>query len=197
MAAIAAAGNVNEKLDIGQAFGHGWKLFVKDIGPLLIGGLIAVALSIVSIGILAGPLMAGLVKMVVGRVRDGRPAEVGDVFACFDRFWSFFAAFLVLGLLVGLAWVTIIGGVLLTTIWLYVLPLMVDKGMGLGEAMSASYERVKETGFWEHLALVVLAAVIASVANGWLAIVSTPFLVCLVVAAYVATDGGADQLDRA
>lgn len=195
MTAITAEG-INGKLDIGQAFGHGWRLFVKDIGPLLVGALIAIGLSIVTLGILAGPLMAGLYGMVIGRVRDGRQAQVGDVFGGMNRFWSYFAAALVLGLLIGLAWVTVIGGVLLSTIWLYVFPFMVDKDMGLGDAMKASYELVKRAGFWEHLALVVIGVVIASVGNGLLAILVAPFLVALTVAAYIAVDGGTEQLDK-
>ena len=56
---------------------------------------------------------------------------------------------------IGLAWITIVGGVLLTTIWLYVFPLMVDRGMGFWESLGASYRMVVDGGFWEHLALVL------------------------------------------
>src|SRR5665647_3264708 len=174
--AVVAQPIVRQTLDIGLVFKRGWRLFVKDIGPLIIGALIVCALSIVTLGILAGPLTAGLYGMVVKRVRDKQQPEVGDVFGQMNRFWAFFAAALVLGILIGLASVTIIGGVLLATIWLYVVPLMVDRGMGLGEAMRASYEMVKQAGFWEHLALVIAFVVIASLANGALAILATPFL---------------------
>ena len=143
-------------LDIGQVFKRGWDLFVKDIGALIVGGIIAVVLSVLTLGILAGPLFAGLYGMVVKRAREGRPAEVGDVFNQMDRFWSFFAAALVLGILIGLASITIVGGVLLATIWLYVFPLMVDRRMGLGDAMKASKDMVLEHGFWQHLALVII-----------------------------------------
>ena len=165
MSTIATAQPLGRQtLDIGLVFKQGWHLFVKDIGPLIIGALIVGALSIVTLGILAGPLSAGLYGMVVKRVRDGQQATVGDVFGQMNRFWSFFAAALVLGLLIGLASLTIIGGILLATIWLYVFPLMVDRGMGLGEAMSTSYQMVKQAGFWEHLALVIVFVVLTSLA---------------------------------
>jgi hypothetical protein len=176
-------------LDIGQVFKSGWDLFVKDIGALIVGGIVAVVLSMLTLGILAGPLFAGLYGMVVHRVRDGRQAEVGDVFGQMDRFWSFFAAALVLGVLIGLAFITIVGGFLLATIWLYVFPLMVDRGMGLGEAMKASKDMVVERGFWEHLALVIIVVVIGSVANGALALLATPFVIALLGAAYFAARG--------
>ena len=80
-----------ETLDIGLVFKQGWRLFVKDIGPLIVGALIVAVLSIVSLGILAGPLAAGLYGTVVKRVRDGQQPEVGDVFGQMSRFWAFFA----------------------------------------------------------------------------------------------------------
>ena len=198
MTTIASAQPLGRQtLDIGLVFKQGWRLFVKDIGPLIIGALIVAVLSVVTLGILAGPLAAGLCGMVVKRVRDGQQPEVGDVFGQMNRFWSFFAAALVLALLIGLASLTIIGGILLATIWLYVFPLMVDRGLVLGEAMRTSYEMVKQAGFWEHLALVIVFAVIASLANGALAILATPFLVALVAAGYYLAAGKGDELERA
>jgi hypothetical protein len=184
-------------LDVGLAMKQAWRLFVKDIGPLLIAGLITVALSVLTIGILAGPLTAGLYGMVMARVRDGRQPRVGDVFDQLDRFWSFLGATLVLVILIGLAFLTIIGGFVLATIWLYVFPLMVDRRMGLGEAMKASKYMVLENGFWEHLALVLILVVIGSVANGWLAIIANPFTVVAIAVAYYLTSGRVADIDRA
>jgi len=198
MSAIAAtSGEGRRGLDIGLALKQGARLFINDIGPLIIAAIIAGLLSIVTLGILAGPLVAGLYGMVIGRVRDGRQPRVGDVFDGFDRFWAYFFAALVLVLLVGLASLTIVGGFLLATIWLYVFPLMVDKGMGLGEALKTSKDMVVAGGFWEHLALVVIGFVISSVANGALAIIASPFLIVLVAAAYFLADGRQEQLERA
>jgi len=198
MTAIAAtSGEGRRGLDIGLALKQAGRLFLKDIGPLIIGAIIAGLLSIVTLGILAGPLVAGLYGMVIGRVRDGRQPRVGDVFDGFDRFWAYFFAALVLVLLIGLASITIVGGFLLATIWLYVFPLMVDKRMGIGEALKASKDLVVAGGFWEHLALVVLGFVISSVADGALAIVATPFLIAVVAAAYFVADGRSEQLERA
>ena len=184
------------RLDVGLSFKGGWNTFTADIVPLLVGGLIAGLLSIVTLGILAGPLFAGLYSMVVGRIRDGRPAQIGDVFSCMDRFWGFLWAAIVLVVLIGLASLTIVGGVLLTTIWLYVFPFMVDRKMGLTEAMTASYHQVVDNGFWEHLALVVVFIAIGAVANGWLAILSTPFTIAVTAAAYFVTSGRGDLVEQ-
>ena len=184
------------RLDVGLAFKGGWNAFTADIVPLLVGGLIAGLLSIVTLGILAGPLFAGLYSMVVGRIRDGRAAKIGDVFSCMDRFWGFAWAAIVLVVLIGLASLTIVGGVLLATIWIYVFPFMVDRRMGLTEAMTASYHQVVDNGFWEHLALVVIFIAIGAVANGWLAILTTPFTIAVTAAAYFVTGGREDLVAR-
>ena len=163
------------RLDVGLTFKGGWNAFAADIVALIVGALIACILSVVTIGILAGPLSAGLYSMVIGRIRDGRPARIGDVFSCMDRFWGFLWAAIVLVVLIGLASLTIIGGVLLATVWIYVFPFMVDRKMGLTDAMSASYHQVVDNGFWEHLVLLVIVFAIGAVANGWVGLVATPF----------------------
>lgn len=198
MGAIAATGPIGRhRLDVGSVIKHAWRLFVKDLGPLVIAGLITVALSVLTLGVLAGPLTAGLYGMVIARVREGRQPEVGDVFGMLDRFWSFFGACLVLVILIGLAMLTIVGGLLLATIWLYVFPLMVDRGLGLGEAMKTSKNMVLENGFWEHLALVLILAIIGCVANGALAIIATPFMVIAIVVGYHLAAGMDDEVESA
>ncbi len=184
------------RLDVGLAFKGGWNAFTADIVALIVGGLIACLLSIVTLGILAGPLFAGLYNMVIGRIRDGRKAAVGDVFSCMDRFWSFLWAAIVLVVLIGLASLTIVGGVLLATIWLYVFPFMVDRRMSLGEAMSASYHRVVDNGFWEHLVLVVIFFAVGAVANGWVGLLTTPFTIAITAAAYFVAGSRGDLVER-
>jgi hypothetical protein len=197
MTTIAATESIaRERIDLGAAIGQGWRLFLKDIVALLIAMVVAVALSIVTLGILAGPLYAGLHKMVVGRVRDGKSPEWNDVFGGLERFWAYLGAALFLVIVIGLAWITIIGGVLLGTVWIYVFPLMVDKGMGLGEALGTSYRMVRENGFWEHLALVILFAVIGSI-GGPAFLVTAPLTIVVTMAAYYLADGRSEALAAA
>ena len=183
------------RLDVGQAFKDGWNAFTADIVPLLVGALIAGILSVITLGILLGPLTAGLYSMASRRMRDGRRAQVGDVFSCMDRFWGFLWAAIVLVVLIGLASLTIVGGVLLATIWFYVFPFMVDRRMGLTDAMAASYHQVLDNGFWEHLALLVVFFAISAVANGYLAIVVVPFTIAVTMGAYFVT-GGRDPVEH-
>jgi len=197
MTTIAATETTTRQaIDLGAAFKHGWRLFLKDIVALLVATVVATALSIVTLGILAGPLYAGLHKMVVRRVRDGVRPAWDDVFEGLGRFWAYLGAALFLVIVVGLAWITIVGGVLLGTIWLYVFPLMVDKGMGFGEALGTSYRMVRENGFWEHLVLVILFAVIGSI-GGPAFLLTLPFTVVATMAAYYLVDGRGEELEKA
>ena len=184
------------RIDIALAFKGGWRVFAADIVPLLLGGLLTLALSIVTLGIMAGPLVAGLYTMAVGRIREGKPAQISDLFDCMERFGAYFAAALVLVLLIGLASLTIVGGILLATIWMYVFPLMVDRGMTLGDAMKTSYHMVVEHGFWEHLALVILLAALNAIADGPLGLITMPFGFATVAAAYYVADGRGDLVER-
>jgi hypothetical protein len=182
-------------VDIGDALRGGWRLFTREIVPLLLGTLIATGLSIVTLGILAGPLFAGLYAMVIGRVRDGRPAEVGDVFSCMDRFWSFFGGAVVLFLIFLVTSWTIVVPIVLWTIWLYVWPLMVDRKMGFWDALGESYHMVVDNGFWEHLVLVVIFALLGSI-GGWAFVLTTPFTIAATVAAYALTQGHGAAIER-
>jgi hypothetical protein len=198
MSSIAASPPLPpRRIDIGVALKQAVRLFVKDLAPLLIAGLLAGVLSVVTLGVLAGPLLAGLYGMVIGRVRDGRRPEVSDVFVGLERFWAYASAALVLVVLIGLASLTVVGGFALATIWIFVFPLMVDRGLSMGEAMKESRQMVMRAGFWEHLALVVVLFVIVAVANGALAILAGPFVVVAVGAAYFLAGGRDEALERA
>ena len=63
--------------------------------------------------------------------------------------------------------------------------------------MKASKDLVMKVGFWEHLALVIVFFVIASVANGVLAILAVPFMIVAVTASYCLADGKEEALARA
>lgn len=201
MSSTTAPAAARPNLDIGLVFKQSWHLFVKDIGPLLIAWLIATVLGVVTLGILIGPLYAGLFEMVNSRIRDGRQPQVGDVFNGLSHFWRYFGAALALLVLIGLAWLTIIGGVLLATIWLYVFPLMIDRGMGLGEAMRTSKDMVLRAGFWQHLALVLLWVIVSVALDALvgfaLSPILAPFGVVTVGVAYYLAGDRAGQVEQA
>ncbi|MGZ4198921.1 MAG: hypothetical protein ACXVP1_01915, partial [Thermoleophilia bacterium] len=95
-------------MDIGRVLKDSWTIFVRDWGALIVAALITTALGIVTLGILYVPLMAGIYLTILRRVREGRQAQIGDVFGCFDRLGAYVVAYL-LFLGIGLAFVVIVG----------------------------------------------------------------------------------------
>jgi uncharacterized membrane protein len=188
-------------MDTSKVFEDAWKLFVKDIGPLILGALIALVLSVVSLGIMAGPLWGGLYRMVSRRVRYGQAAEIGDVLSALDRFWTLFAAALVLSILIGLGLLLlIVPGLLLAAIWLYVPLFIVDRDMGLGEAMSASRQRVSANGLGLHVVVVLLIVVISALVGAVVGIgflLTWPLTVTFVTAMYFRGGGEEALIDAA
>jgi hypothetical protein len=131
------------------------------IGALVFGVILIVAAAVTI------PFYMAIIKMVLRRVREGRPAQMGDITACFDQFGTLLVAAIVVGILVAIGFLLfIIPGVYLLTIWVFVFPLIVDRRMGLGEAMRQSRAMVNGVGFWMvFLNLLVIGVIVALVSN--------------------------------
>ncbi len=182
-------------MDIGRVLKDSWTIFTKDWGALLVAALIAFVLSLVTLGLLSPALLAGLYLMVLRRVREGRKAEIGDVFGCFDRVGAYVVAYL-LFLALALAFAVIVGSpllllvihnsgarafgwflfalaalaavcvaVYLATVWIYWTILMVDRRRGVVEALAESRAIVARSGFWMTLLIIVIIGVIANAAT--------------------------------
>lgn len=174
-------------MDFNKIFKYSWEIFVKDIVALLVGGIIASILSLVTLGILAGPLFGGLIKMVIRRVREKRPAEIGDVFSAMDQFGTLFVTTLVLFILIFLAsLLCVIPGLLLGTIWIYALVYVVDKKLSMGEAMTSSKSLVMQNGFGMHLLMLILLGVGSGILSMTYVggLVVTPFITVVICVMY-------------
>ena len=191
----AAAGTREVRMDVGRVLKDSWVIFAKDWAALIVGALITFVLGAVTLGILAVPLSAGLYLMLLRRVREGRKAEVGDVFGCFDRLGAYLVAYLLLlalGLVVaaivlppflllvlghsgarGLGFVLLglallgvaVVGAYLLTIWVYWTILMVDRRRSVIEALKESREIVTRSGFWMTLLVIVVVGIIVGAVN--------------------------------
>ena len=253
-------------MDIGKLFRDAWGLFVKDIGPLIVGMLIASLVPAVAAAVIAAatigasysgfqvnaqgdvtgvesmswalivsgsvaivlvtlflsvPLYVGILSGVFRRVREGREMAYGDAFSGFGMFgkviWAtvllgliFTAIFVVptavivggavagSGILVGLGVVVFLAAMVayayVGIAWVYVFPVIVDRGLGVTEAMGESRRLVHGTGWWWTflvlflLQLVVLAVSLALGLIPFIGAVATivlyPFVLTYIVAMY-------------
>jgi uncharacterized membrane protein len=161
--------------------------FIRDILPLIVAGFLVTLLSALTLGLLGGPLLAGLYRMVSRRMTEGRTPEIGDVFY-FDRFLDFVLAFYALTILIAIGFMFfILPGLYLLTIWLFAFPLMVERGHRLGEAMAESKAISDRVGLAQQFAtallLALIGAALGSVTGGLGGLVFAPFSVCYVLVA--------------
>ena len=193
---------------------------------LLVVGFIVYIVAMFLIQVVAMTFYGGMFEMVIGAYRGDRGVEFGDLFSGFRKIGAYALYALVLfGISLGLSLLNIlplIGGVIsfvvslwITVIWLYVLPLIADQGLGFGEAASRSNQMVKGAGWWWTFGMVVLlglaliaaAVVILLVAWGayqgseWVgiavgillflvfAVLFPPYAICYVSVLYIASGG--------
>lgn len=161
-------------VDIGNALKRGFDLYKENITTLLIATLLASIISVVTVGILAGPMTAGLTLITLRLVDRQEPKpEIGDLFKGF----SFFVPTLVYVILLVVA--QLIGsfilrlfpfiGVLLSSLFsmalntavLFAMFYIVDQKMDVVAAIQKSFDVVK-TNFWVFLGLSIVAGVVSS-----------------------------------
>ena len=190
----------NVEVKFGEWIEKGFNLYKENIATLILATLVALLLSAVTLGILAGPMFAGLLFITLGLLdkTDPKP-EVGSLFKGFDYFLNSFLFMVVWGVAIGVAstilnvvvpcigllvslFVSYSAGALL----MFGLFLIVDKRMDFWPASMESFEIVK-TNFWPFLGLSVIAGIIGSIgaiACGIGVVVTVPIQACILTVAY-------------
>jgi len=187
------------EVKFGEWIEKGFNLYKENFGLLVLASLIAVLLSSVTIGILAGPMFAGMVLITLHLFDKKEPKpEVGDVFKGFSFFLNTFLFFIVwgIGLLVVCFILSLIPciGVFIAIFLVYAVQaalmfalfLIVDKDMAFWPASMESFEKVK-SNFWMFLALTVVAGIIGSIGSiacGVGVFITAPIQLCILAVAY-------------
>ncbi len=169
-----------------------WRLTIDNLVPLILMTLVMVVVSFLTLGILAMVTLAGYTKSILLMVRSGREPRIGDIFSEMRLFLPLlgYSVVVVIVTSIGFALLFIPGIILACAIaWasLYMLPLMVDRGMGVVEAFKESFRIVSSReDIMDHIVLLILlvgiSAVGSSVFIGWL--FTQPFAMILLISAY-------------
>ena len=188
----------------------------------LIGALILGVVGYLIVSVLTVVFYGGLFEMVIGAARENRGVDFGDLFSGFRKFGSFIVFWLVIGgisIVCGIVLIipvigfiaVLVFGAWLGTTWLYVLPLIADRGLTFGEAARTSSQMVKGVGWWKTFGTVivlggaffVIALVISLIGRASsalssilvlvLEIAAVPFAFCYVSTMYLGS-GGAGAL---
>ena len=115
-----------------------------------------------------------MLTIILRRVRERRPADYADL-RDFERLGPFAVAAVVLCIIVGAGYaLLVIPGLILTTFWVYALTMVVDRGVGVGAAMSESKDLAQSFGYMNTFATWVVGALVVGVVVGVLNLI--PFL---------------------
>ncbi len=186
-------------VDIAEALRRGFNLYKENITTLMIATLLAMIISVVTVGILAGPMMAGLILITLRLVDKSDPKpEIGDLFKGFEFFLPslVYIVLLMVAQFVGkfvLGWFPIIGillsslfGMALSASVMFAMYYIVDRKQDVVAAIQQSFELVKKN-FWVFLALNLVAGLLSGL--GFIAcvigiIVTAPFYVTTISIVY-------------
>ena len=172
------------EVNIAQWIEAGFNLYKNNFTTLVLAALIALVLSTVTIGILTGPMIAGLIIIALQLLRKADPKpEAGVVFRGFRYFLSTFLFVLIWGIaiLVGsllVGWFPIIGQ-LLSLFFIYAAQAFLMFGLYLIVD--------KQMDFWPFFGLAAIASIIGSIgalAFGIGVVLTIPIQICILAVAY-------------
>jgi hypothetical protein len=177
-------------MDFNRLFKATFDQFVKGIVKLILFTLVGCLLCLTIV--LIPSVMGGLTRGMLRYVREGIEPE-------FDELWRFddFLQILLLAVLGGIAIaiglaLLVIPGLVLMVWWMYALFFIVDRKMTFSQAMGASRRLVAESGFWNHLVVLLVMTVLNSVGGGLAGLgtlLTAPFGLVLVTNAYLSSAG--------
>jgi hypothetical protein len=216
--AASSAGN-----DLVSSSGSSLSALGAGLGVL---GLIVYVIAMFLVQVLAITFYGGMFEMVIGAYRQKRDVRFGDLFAGFRHFSAYVIyALVLLGVSLGLnilgllpflgALIAFVVSIWLSVIWMYVLPLIADQGVGFMEAAGRSKQMVGNAGWWWTFGMVILlgfaslAAFVIILIIAWtfyktnesvgivsgillfllFAVLFPPYAICYVSVLYIASGG--------
>jgi uncharacterized membrane protein len=143
-----------QTLNISWCFTEAIDVYKKNVLMLILAAFLFQIISLFSLFIMAGPLYGGLVFMLLNAMsKENKKVELNDMFKPLNRFGAFLGLFSLQGVAILAGFLLVIPGIILTAMWLYSYYFMVDKNMGITDSMKASWDFVREKGFWPNLGL--------------------------------------------
>lgn len=191
--------NSKPMVKFGEWIEAGFSLYKENFVVLVLANLIATILSAVTFGILAGPMFAGLIIIILACLDKKEPkAEIGDIFKGFECFLDSFLFVIIWGaisiaitLLLNLIpcagqIISMFVSIIISTIVMFGIFLIVDRKMNFWPASLASINLVK-TNFFPFAGLLIVAGVLGYIgvlACGIGIIITMPIGACIIAVAY-------------
>lgn len=183
----------------GEWIEAGFSLYRDNFLVLVLANLIATILGAVTLGILLGPMLAGLIIIALGCFDKKEPKpEVGDLFKGFQCFLDSFLFVIIWGAVsiacalllnfipcVGQV-ISLFASIVINTFLMFGLFLIVDRKMTFWPASLASINLVK-TNFFPFAGLMIVVGVLGHIgvlACGIGIIITMPIVACILTVAY-------------
>lgn len=182
---------------LGEWLSRGWKLYKENWFTMSLSTLLTGILSIVTIGILAGPLLMGLFRMAFKTMRGERP-QVNDLFQWEGRFAQAFLAFFIFALIsFGIPGVDRAGALssffsfiatpFLTVLLGLTMPSILERRVDAAKAINDIGRMIfsKDAFMWWIVGLVFASITVGGMIGCFVGIfVTTPWMVCAGATAY-------------
>jgi hypothetical protein len=144
-----------------QLFEDTWEQSRRHLLSLFIITLVLLAVSVVSFGILAPAATAGYCGSILRMVRHGREPGAADLFSELRLFFplAFFGLGVLLLTALGMMLFLVPGILILAGVafsCLYMIPLMVDRRMGLIDAVRESWAMARRGPVTDHLVTLLI-----------------------------------------
>ena len=186
---VVAVGSVASKLDLGLCFREGGMLLKQAPRTFVLATVFFLLLSLASISLLMGPLVAGYLFLFVRELRGEAP-HATDIFHGFSRFVPLVLAFYLTKVLVaiGIAFL-VIPGLILIAHFFFVELIILDQRVGVREAIRRNRQVAKKHGLWNYVILnIALGAILhlgGLLSYGVGYFIVTPFVCSVYAVAYV------------
>jgi zinc-ribbon domain len=184
-------------ISLGEWLGRGWKVYKENWFVMSLGTLLSGFLGLVTIGILAGPMLMGLYRMAFKTMRGERP-EINDLFQWEGRFGQAFLAVLIFVLIQGgvsgmdragafAAIFSFVASPFLTVILSLTMPLILERRMDVAKAINEAGRLIftKDALMWWIVGLVFAAISLGGVVGCGVGILVTiPWMISSSAVAY-------------
>ena len=175
-------------MDFDSLFKVTFSQFVKGIVKLILFTLLGCLLCFTIV--LIPTVTAGMVRASLRYLREGVEPDFSELWR-FDDYLQILLLMVLGGLAIGIGLLLlIVPGLVLMVWWMYALFFLVDRKIGFTQAMGASKHLVTRSGFWNHLVILLITAVLNSLGGGLCGLgtlITAPFGLLLMTNAYLTT----------
>ncbi len=168
-----------------RTLAEAWRLFIADFVLYVVAGLLMIVVSIVSLGILSGPMTVGFIQLVERR-RRGEDCSATDVFDGFQRFGASLIASLLIGIGIFVGCLLfVLPGILFGLAMAFTFQAIAIENESATGAMGRSFDVIKENPA-VSIVLLVIVLVLSGIGGAVLfgTLLTMPFSLIVMTLAY-------------